>query len=278
MSEISKFTVLQDGKQVPFFDFYNTLDELNRGTAIKESVGKEASHLDPSRLEIFDIQDNFIKKIVDGKVFLDGKPYNPPIHMGPREVSSTPFVLFRKAEEIAAPLSNKIEQAPFVTDQNYDRNWLAVSLRRILNRAVDEGYEYVSFPTGTSGDFSQNYFARNDKGLQNCYEEIIPNTLKKIVRKFDEDAIIKADDSVYDDIPNYIKGGQPRHKGDQIFSDATNIRITPKLIEALEKGIPVFAEGGLVSLTHVARDMFRGPQGISSFQQFIAKPQRPMVS
>ena len=37
-------------------------------------------------------------------------------------------------------------------------------------------------------------------------------------------------------------------------------------------------DGGLVSLTHVARDMFRGPQGISSFQQFIAKPQRPMVS
>jgi hypothetical protein len=38
------------------------------------------------------------------------------------------------------------------------------------------------------------------------------------------------------------------------------------------------AEGGLVSLTHVARDMFRGPQGISAFEQFIAKPQRPMVS
>ena len=36
-------------------------------------------------------------------------------------------------------------------------------------------------------------------------------------------------------------------------------------------------EGGLVSLTHVARDMFRGPQGIATFQQFIAKPQRPMV-
>jgi len=277
VSEISKFTVLQDGKQVPFFDFYNTLDGTARGTAIKESVGKEASNLDPSRLEIADIQYNFMKKIMEEKVFLDGKPYNPPIHMGPREVSSMPFVLFRKAEEIADPLGNKIEQAPFVTDQNYDRNWLAVSLRRILNRAVDEGYEYVSFPTGTSGDFSQNYFARSDKGLQNFYEAILPNTLKKIVRKFDEDAIIKADDSVYDDIPNYIKGGQPRHKGDQIFSDATNIRITPKLIEALEKGIPVFAEGGLVGLEHIAKNMFRGPQGIDTFQQFIAKPQRPMV-
>ena len=37
-------------------------------------------------------------------------------------------------------------------------------------------------------------------------------------------------------------------------------------------------DGGLVSLTHVARDMFRGPRGISAFEQFIAKPQRPMVS
>ena len=69
-----------------------------------------------------------------------------------------------------------------------------------------------------------------------------------------------------------------KHSQWEIFSDATNIRIKPKLIEALEKGIPVFAEGGLVGMEHIARNMFRGPQGISAFEQFIAKPQRPMVS
>ena len=49
------------------------------------------------------------------------------------------------------------------------------------------------------------------------------------------------------------------------------------VIKSAITGEPM-AEGGLVSLTTVARDMFRGPQGISAFEQFIAKPQRPMVS
>jgi hypothetical protein len=38
------------------------------------------------------------------------------------------------------------------------------------------------------------------------------------------------------------------------------------------------AKGGIAGMEHIARNMFRGPRGISAFEQFIAKPQRPMVS
>jgi len=38
------------------------------------------------------------------------------------------------------------------------------------------------------------------------------------------------------------------------------------------------AHGGIAGMEHIARNMFRGPRGISAFEQFIAKPQRPMVS
>ena len=38
------------------------------------------------------------------------------------------------------------------------------------------------------------------------------------------------------------------------------------------------AEGGIAGMEHIARNMFRGPRGISAFEQFVAKPQRPMVS
>mgnify|MGYP003134272662 CR=1 FL=1 len=277
--ELNTFEIEVDGRKMPFADWaretaFPSYDDLDR-TIVSARI-----------------MDEFNQQIRKGSIYKDGKKLetrkekdsnNRDVITNPKNSAQD---IYNELRKNLRSLESNIPKAPFVTDQNNDRNWLAVSLRRILKRAVDEGHEYVSFPTGTSGDFSQNYFAKNNtrnKGLQKFYDEILPNTLKKIVRKLDEDAIIKADDSVYDNIgksTNYVSDDYAylENQGNRIFSDATNIRITPKLIEALEKGIPVFAEGGLVGLEHIARNMFRGPQGISAFEQFIAKPQRPMVS
>ena len=49
-------------------------------------------------------------------------------------------------------------------------------------------------------------------------------------------------------------------------------------VKNIVSGVEKKAYGGIAGMGHIAKNMFRGPQGISSFQQFIAKPQRPMVS
>ena len=105
--------------------------------------------------------------------------------------------------------------------------------------------------------------------------EVDREQIKKVRRELAEEG--------YTNIP-YVYGNQfaPRKNRTANSEEINQIMLIdqPKnktVIKSAITGEPM-AEGGLVSLTTVARDMFRGPQGISAFEQFIAKPQRPMVS
>lgn len=113
-----------------------------------------------------------------------------------------------------------------------------------------------------------------NEGLDRALE-VDREQIKKVRRELAEEG--------YTNIP-YVYGNQfaPRKNRTANSEEISQIMLIdqPKnktVIKSSITGEPM-AEGGLVSLTHVARDMFRGPQGISAFEQFIAKPQRPMVS
>jgi len=112
-----------------------------------------------------------------------------------------------------------------------------------------------------------------NEGLDRAIE-VDREQIKKVRRELAEEG--------YTNIP-YVYGNQfaPRKNITANSEEISQIMLIdqPKnktIIKSAITGEPM-AEGGLVSLTHVARDMFRGPQGIDTFQQFIAKPQRPMV-
>ena len=113
-----------------------------------------------------------------------------------------------------------------------------------------------------------------NEGLDRAIE-VDREQIKKVRRELAEEG--------YTNIP-YVYGNQfaPRKNITANSEEISQIMLIdqPKnktIIKSAITGEPM-AEGGLVSLTHVARDMFRGPRGISAFEQFIAKPQRPMVS
>ena len=94
-------------------------------------------------------------------------------------------------------------------------------IKRLLIQAVNEGKGYVSF---SSGELQADRW--NNPGLEVYYDKIIPNVAKKVAKRFDKDAFTGS---------KYIED----------LGDRFTIEITPKMREAIKKGVPLFSAGGL---------------------------------
>jgi hypothetical protein len=93
-------------------------------------------------------------------------------------------------------------------------------IKRLLIQAANEGKGYVSF---SSGELQADRW--NNPGLEVYYDKIIPNVAKKVVKRFDKDAFTGS---------KYIED----------LGDRFTIEITPKMREAIKKGVPLFSAGG----------------------------------
>lgn len=124
-------------------------------------------------------------------------------------------------------------KAPFITDTD---KWTQLTLKRILSKAVDEGYDFVSI---SSGMVQGARF--NNKGLVKFYNEIIPKNAEKIVNKLDKNAIQKDKEinipSLYSQAEGEF-GTRPKKR----FS----IELTPQLKEKVKKGMAMFSATPLV--------------------------------
>jgi hypothetical protein len=121
-------------------------------------------------------------------------------------------------------LDNTAPPAPFITDTD---KWTQLTLKRILSKAVDEGYDFVSI---TPGKAQMDRW--NDEGVAKFYDEIVPKNAEKIVKKLDKNAVQK-DKSVY---IYKTKGYEKRF----------TIELTPQLKEKVKKGMAMFSATPLV--------------------------------
>ena len=138
-----------------------------------------------------------------------------------------------KMPESLPMLSVPAPKAPFITDTD---KWTQLTLKRILSKAVDEGYDFVSISSGmVQGD------RFNNKGLVKFYNQIIPKNAEKIVNKLDKNAIQKDKEinipSLYSQAEGEF-GTRPKKR----FS----IELTPQLKEKVKKGMAMFSATPLV--------------------------------
>ena len=124
-----------------------------------------------------------------------------------------------------------------------------------LKKMVSGGEDFVPLKLDSAQKDAYDFIGRNNDRIQHLLDPEIP--VDVAVRRAGNIEDVPIDREELKQIVYYLKTKPP---------------------EQLDLPLEEKASGGLVSLTTVARDMFRGPQGISAFEQFIAKPQRPMVS
>ena len=112
--------------------------------------------------------------------------------------------------------------APFISSSE---KFAEVGIKRLLSKAVDEGKGYVSFSPG------EVQFDRwGNDGLETFYDKIIPKAAKKVAKKLDKDASVA---------PMKV-----RMDGPHVTDTRLTIQITPKMRDAIKKGIPLFSAGG----------------------------------
>lgn len=120
---------------------------------------------------------------------------------------------------------NPLEKAPFVGNS---AKFAEVGIKRLLSKAVEEGKSYVSF---SSGDVQ--YDRWNEEGLIPFYDKIIPKAAEKVAKRFDPDAKVG---------PMQVRMDE-KNMADK--AERLTIEITPKMREAIKKGVPLFSAGGL---------------------------------
>jgi len=101
-----------------------------------------------------------------------------------------------------------------------------LGVKNLVIKAAQEGKKFVTFSTGkTQAD------RWNNEGLKTFYDKIIPDAAKKVVKKLDPDAEVG------------LRRVIERASG--MDSPRLTIEITPKMREAIKKGVPLFSAGGL---------------------------------
>ena len=218
IKEINTFTIKQGDKQIPFADWYGT---KMFGDAISEYSKIMAKEINNTGL-----QQNFIRELGNGSVFKNGKP----VSGRDTNIFGQTRELFETLNETESKKYRRIPKAPFITDTD---KWTQLTLKRILSKAVDEGYDFVSI---TPGKAQMDRW--NDEGVAKFYDEIVPKNAEKIVKKLDKNAIQK-DKEI--DISHNLSG-QYSNYPQQRFS----IELTPQLKEKVKKGMAMFSATPLV--------------------------------
>jgi hypothetical protein len=126
----------------------------------------------------------------------------------------------------------KVFKAPFITDTD---KWTQLTLKRILSKAVDEGYDFVSL---TPGKAQMDRW--NDEGVAKFYDEIVPKNAEKIVKKLDKNAIQKDKEIGIEGSTGY--GSDTALYAEKRFS----IELTPQLKEKVKKGMAMFSATPLI--------------------------------
>ena len=136
--------------------------------------------------------------------------------------------LYDTERRVLQRLENVPEKGPFVGKSD---KFAEVGIKRLLIKAVEEGKDYIQFSNGNVQDIRWN-----EEGLKTFYDRIIPKAASKVVKKLDPDASVGIEG--LGTIENRAYRDDPGTR--------FTIEITPKMREAIKKGIPLF-----LSLIHI---------------------------
>lgn len=216
---LNTFTIKQGNKQIPFADWY-----------VSRRKELATSEYDKKQLENIDLtssmRDEFKNQVSANFIFKNGKQVN-----GLRD-SKFMKEVYDAQEQINfyqnEPNMRNIPKAPFITDTD---KWTQLTLKRILSKAVDEGYDFVSI---TPGKAQMDRW--NDEGVAKFYDEIVPKNAEKIVKKLDKNAIQKDKKINYNEV----------RQGTVYNQERFSIELTPQLKEKVKKGMAMFSATPLV--------------------------------
>ena len=224
LDENVKVSLESDEKLIPFNEFYKLYEQRART--------KDAA------IEKFEI----LKMLRKGSLVFDGdKRYLPKrskdkdgylmITLPQTEQNVLVEQILKNRKKQFSPIS----KAPFITDTD---KWTQLTLKRILSKAVDEGYDFVSL---TPGKAQMDRW--NDEGVAKFYDEIVPKNAEKIVKKLDKNAIQKQRIAI---LPPYLDALRDEFLTGSDFKERFSIELTPQLKEKVKKGMAMFSATPLV--------------------------------
>lgn len=219
----TKDRTTSDGKKVFYIEeIQSDWGQKGRQRGFKQSE-EEMREISNKRKQAQTKLDKYIKQVQDSGEDLAGKDLD--------EATALRMYL-QQTQNFVIDNDQKIFKAPFITDTD---KWTQLTLKRILSKAVDEGYDFVSL---TPGKAQMDRW--NDEGVAKFYDEIVPKNAEKIVKKLDKNAIQKDKEIGIEGSTGY--GSDTALYAEKRFS----IELTPQLKEKVKKGMAMFSATPLV--------------------------------
>ena len=218
----TKDRTTSDGKKVFYIEeIQSDWGQQARQRGFKKSE-EEMVEISNKRKQAQTKLDKYIKQVQDSGEDLAGKDLDEATSLRTYLNQTSTFVVDN---------DRKPFKAPFITDTD---KWTQLTLKRILSKAVDEGYDFVSITPGKA----QMDRWRNE-GVAKFYDEIVPKNAEKIVKKLDKNAIQK-DKAIR--FQKTFESSPPLDQNATRFS----IELTPQLKEKVKKGMAMFSATPLV--------------------------------
>ena len=219
-NQINTYTIKQGNEQIPFADWFYARKKRLLPSYEKEKVGLH---------DLRSLQEEFYEQASNGFVFEKGVNLQQKDGVTKANVFVTEGHIAQKFNNIISErnkIDAKIPQAPFVTDTN---KWTALTIKRLMAKAEDEGYDSIAF---SAGIIHANRW--NNQGLKTYYDKVLPSVINKVVGKIDNSSIGTVT----------MKKGNRSSELDDFPQLA--IRLTPKVKETVKKGQALFSAGGLL--------------------------------
>jgi hypothetical protein len=194
-NKLNEYTVLEDnGTKTSFVDFEikklkDSIKRANPDVPDDAPIMKDVEN----DLIVTNIFNQFLDAVAEGKIFknneqIQGNFKNRMVNGVMTLKSDAPldFISLEKLAKDNRNLQIKLspslpERSPFVTSTD---KWTQLAIKRLLSKAIDEGYDYVSFSPG-----DVQYERWNNKGLITYYDYIVPKNAEKVLKKIDKNAI-----------------------------------------------------------------------------------------
>ena len=219
----TKDRTTSDGKKVFYIEeIQSDWGQKGRQRGFKQSE-EEMREISNKRKQAQTKLDKYIKQVQDSGEDLAGKDLD--------EATALRMYL-QQTQNFVINNDQKVFKAPFITDTD---KWTQLTLKRILSKAVDEGYDFVSL---TPGKAQMDRW--NDEGVAKFYDEIVPKNAEKIVKKLDKNAIQKDKEIGIEGSTGY--GSDTALYAEKRFS----IELTPQLKEKVKKGMAMFSATPLI--------------------------------
>lgn len=159
---------------------------------------------------------------------------NVPEELANAEGAEKIMDMAKRQQDLSLELrsSGGLAKGPFVTSTD---KWVTVAMKRMLRKAIEEGYDYVAW---TPGQIQADRW--NNQGLITAYDTVIPKNSKELLKRIDKGTKLEV---IQIDIGN-DSGSTFRASIPAQAQDTLAIPITDAMRNQAPGGLPLFSGGG----------------------------------